>query len=561
MAVALERRRSDLEALAQESWDLVVVGGGIVGAGILLDAASRGLRAALVEQADIASGTSSRSSRLIHGGLRYLEQLRFGLVHEALDERSRLLRLAPHLVSLERFLVPIYGWPVLHRTFYGAGLALYDLLGSARQGARSAHLGVRDTLELAPPLRRAGLRGGIVYRDGVEDDARYTLAVVRTALAGGALAVTRARATSVLEEGGGVRGVRVRDELSGAELHVRTQRLVDATGVWGARPGGPFGGGSVRVQPSRGSHLLVPRARIPLQTGMTIRVPGRVVFLVPWPHVWIVGTTDEPDPTFSDPPTATAAEVDVLLEAVNRTLDVGLTRGDVVGTYAGLRPLVGDPGRTSTVKVSREHRVHVEPSGLVRIAGGKYTTYRVMARDAVDAALGPAARRRPSATAELPLVGAAEPADLERIASRLARETGLATDTTRSLARRHGTEAEAVAALGRRTGTLRPLGPSLDELEAEVVWAAQCELALSLEDVLARRMRLAERLRDRGEAIAPRAAELFGGELGWEATRTATEVESYLAAAHRQHDVPGPQPARQERSDTSSPSPIGTNGL
>ena len=536
----LERRRRDLESLARERWDLVVVGGGIVGAGVLLDAASRGLRAALVEQADIAAGTSSRSSRLIHGGLRYLEQLRFGLVREALAERSRLLRLAPHLVHLERFLVPLYGWPVLQRAFYGAGLALYDLLGSARHGARSSHLGVQETVELAPPLHRAGLRGGIVYHDGVEDDARYTLAVVRTALARGALAVTRARATGILEDRGRTRGVRVRDQLSGADLEVRTDRVVDATGVWAARADAPFRARSARIQPSRGSHLLVPRPRIPLQTGITIPTRGRVVFLVPWPHVWIVGTTDEPDPG-TDPPAATGREVDALLEAVNRTLDVALTRADTVGAYSGLRPLVGDAQRGSTVKVSREHRVDVEPSGLVRIAGGKYTTYRIMARDAVDAALGPDARRRPSATAELPIVGAADPEALELLATRLANETGLPGELTRSLVARHGTEATEVAALGRQTGTLRTLAPGIDELEAEVVWAARCELALSLEDVLARRMRLAERLTDRGEAVAPRTAQLLGAELGWDATGTAEEIERYLSAAHRQFDVPGPQ--------------------
>ena len=212
---------------------MLIVGGGIVGAGALLDATSRGLRAALIEQDDIASGTSSRSSRLIHGGLRYLEDLRFGLVREALAERGRLLRLAPHLVRLEPFLFPVYGWPLVHRAFYGAGLVLYDLLGAARDGGRAHHLGAGAVARLAPPIRRTGLRGGITYHDGVEDDARLALAVLRTALARGAVAVTRAKAEEpIVDRSGRVTGVRVRDVDSGGELEVRAGAVIDATGVW-----------------------------------------------------------------------------------------------------------------------------------------------------------------------------------------------------------------------------------------------------------------------------------------------------------------------------------------
>jgi len=248
-----------LETLGREEWDLVVVGGGIVGAGVLLDATSRGLRAVLVEQEDIASGTSSKSSRLIHGGLRYLEQFHFGLVREALSERSRLMRLAPHLVRPEKFLFPVYGLPAIHRLFYGSGMILYDLLGSARDVGRSRHLAAGATLELAPDLRRDGLRGGILYHDAVDDDARYTVAVVRTALSRGALALTRVQAISVQEEGGSLAGLRVRDALSGDELPVRTRRIVDATGVWAARAhrgGGRRGAG----RRAWGGPSAVPRA-------------------------------------------------------------------------------------------------------------------------------------------------------------------------------------------------------------------------------------------------------------------------------------------------------------
>ncbi|HYM84305.1 MAG TPA: FAD-dependent oxidoreductase, partial [Candidatus Dormibacteraeota bacterium] len=271
---SLAGRRGDLESLARETLDLVVVGGGITGAGILLDAASRGLRAALVEQDDIASGTSSRSSRLIHGGLRYLEQLRFGLVREALAERARLVELAPHLVHLEPFVFPIYGLPVVHRVFYGTGLTMYDVLGAARQGGRHRHLMRDATLELAPVLRRPGLRGSIVYHDGVEDDARFALAVARTAVSLGAIAVTRARATGAIVEAGRAIGVRVEDRVGGASLEVRARHVIDATGVWEAAADEPLGP-AMRIVPSRGAHLIVRRDRIPVRHGMSLRIPGR----------------------------------------------------------------------------------------------------------------------------------------------------------------------------------------------------------------------------------------------------------------------------------------------
>ncbi len=348
-------------------WDLVVIGGGIVGSGVLLDAISRGLKAALIEQDDLAVGTSSRSSRLIHGGLRYLEDLRIGLVREALSERSRLLRLAPHLVHLERFLFPVYGYPLVSRAFMGAGLTLYDLLGAARDGGRAQHLGVEGVAALVPPIRRAGLRGGVTYSDGVEDDARFSIAVARTALERGATALTRARVTGLASAPDGhVSGVRVHDLLSGEEIDVRARQVVDASGVWLGHPEARLGGSTMKLVPSRGTHLLFDRERLPLRTGMTLRVPGRVLFLIPYPGVWLVGTTDEADEGEPDRPVPTAAEVDQILDNVNHVLDVDLRREDAVGAYAGLRPLVGVPGG-DTARVSREHTIHREDSGLVRV--------------------------------------------------------------------------------------------------------------------------------------------------------------------------------------------------
>jgi glycerol-3-phosphate dehydrogenase len=535
---APDPRRDVLSRLASETFDLVVVGGGIVGAGVLLDAASRGLSAALVEQDDIAAGTSSRSSRLIHGGLRYLEQYRFQLVREALAERARLLRLAPHLVRLEPQLFPLYGLPIVHRSYYGAGMMLYDLLGARRDGGWAGHLGTEQVLDWAPPLRRKGLRGGIVYHDGVEDDARLALAVARTALGRGAVVATRLRATGLLDRGGALDGIEVEDAESGARFGVRATRVVDATGVWMATDEHPFGRGP-GVVPSRGSHLVVRRSRIPVTGGMTLRVPGRVVFLVPWHDHWLVGTTDAPYVGLPARPRADAREVDELLATVNRALDVNLSRDDVMGTYAGLRPLVAAKGSVGvTSRMSREHHIERHPGGLVRVSGGKYTTYRVMARQAVDAALGKAmARDRPSMTANLPIHGALSTTELKRLGDRLGSED-LDARAARALVARHGSEAEAVVELGRSMRLLGRLAGDGDHLEVEVVHAVRSELARSLDDVLARRMRLAVQLRDRGASLAPRVAELVGAELGWDADRQAREVAAYLDAAEREYGVP-----------------------
>jgi glycerol-3-phosphate dehydrogenase len=535
----LLQRATVLSRLADEAWDLVVIGGGIVGSGVLLDATSRGLKAALIEQDDLAVGTSSRSSRLIHGSLRYLEDLRLGLVREALEERSRLLRLAPHLVHLERFLFPVFGYPLLSRAFMGAGLTLYDLLGAARDGGRAHHLGSEAVAALVPPIRRAGLRGGVTYSDGVEDDARYSIAVARTAVSRGATVVTRARATSLLTaQDGRVTGVRVHDLLGDAGLDVRAGNVIDATGVWLGQPGARLGGSSMKLVPSRGTHLLFERARLPLQTGMTLKIPGRVLFLIPSGSTWIVGTTDEADDGAPERPVPTAREVDQILDNVNHVLDVDLRREDAVGAYAGLRPLVGVPGG-DTARVSREHTIHREDDGLVRVSGGKYTTYRLMARDAVDVALeAKGAETPPSRTADLELLGAAPREELDALVTLLATHSGIGGECARSLVARHGTQARDVVRLGEEHDLLRPLAPDTLELEAEVAWAVTQEMALSLDDVLSRRMRLAMARRDRAAAIAPRAAEIMAGLLDWDAPRQTGEVEAFLATAHREYDVP-----------------------
>ncbi|MEW5990634.1 MAG: glycerol-3-phosphate dehydrogenase/oxidase [Chloroflexota bacterium] len=540
---AVAARRRALEALASERFDVLVVGGGIVGCGAALDAASRGLRTALIEQTDIGAGTSSRSSRLIHGGLRYLEQLHFGLVAEALDERARLLRLASHLVRLEPFLFPIYGLPLVHQGFYGAGIFLYDLLGSRHGGGFARHMRAEAAREFAPQLRSQGLQAGILYHDGVEDDARYTLAVARTAIqtGPGTVIATRVQGQATLTEAGRAIGVRARDLVSGDALDIRAERVVDATGAWAAHAGDNGSGvaaAAARIVPSRGAHLVIRRERLQAAGGMTLRIPGRVVFVIPWPDRWIIGTTDHADTRPPERPTALDEDVDELLEVVNHRLDIDLSRADILATYAGLRPLVGDVGG-STVKASREHKVTTDDAGVVRIGGGKYTTYRIMARDTIDAALGrDEARRRPSATAELPLVGAATREALGALATSIARQTGLSDQVSRRLVDRHGSRALEVIALGRELDLLQPLAPDIDHLEAEVAWAARDELAGSLDDVLARRMRLAQERTDHGGAVAPRVAAILGAELGWDPAVQAAEIARYVTGAAVEYAVP-----------------------
>lgn len=540
-SIAADARRRAFAALSDASLDVLVIGGGIVGCGALLDATSRGLRAALVERDDLAVGTSSRSSRLIHGGLRYLEQYRFGLVREALAERARILKIAPHLVRMESFLFPLFGTPVLTRGFYQAGMTLYDVLGARRGGGWHRHRSVGATLGHAPALRRRGLRGGLVFHDAVHDDARFVLSVARTAELAGGVVATRTRVESLFEENGRVAGARIRDGLGGGTAVVRARVIVDATGAWAADPASPLAGGSTRILPSQGSHLVVRRERIPSDIGLTIRVPGKVVFLVPWPRHWLIGTTDAPYEGPIDRPHASPGEVAELLGAVNRAMDVDLQPDDLVGTYSGLRPLIA-PSEGTTVSASREHRVVAEDNGLIRVSGGKFTTYRIMARDAIDAAvraLGEEPRSRPSATADLRLLGAADPPELDGIAAAIATEHGLARPIADRLVRRHGRHAAEVAALGAKENKLATLGPGVDHLEVEVAWAARHEHALSLDDVLARRMRLAQELPDRGAAIAVRVANLLGEELGWDSHRRVSAVAEFVGGARREYGVPG----------------------
>ncbi|MET0772183.1 MAG: glycerol-3-phosphate dehydrogenase/oxidase [Candidatus Limnocylindrales bacterium] len=522
-----EGRARAIEALRGERFDVLIVGGGITGTGALLDAVSRGLRAALIEQDDLAVGTSSRSSKLIHGGLRYLEQFRFGLVREALAERRTLMRIAPHLVHLEPFTVPLHGSP-LQVPYLGAGLVLYGLLGAGFP----RYLTPGGAKRAIPALRAQRLRGAFVYRDGVEDDARLVVAVARTAIERGGVLATRVRATGLTTSADGrSTGVEAMDLVSGEGLRIAADSVIDATGATGG-PGGPFAhhAGEVRVMPSVGIHIVLDRARIPASGGLTMRIPGRVLFLIPWGRRWIVGTTDHPWDGPVDRPTAPADQVDEVLANLNETIDPPVGRADVIATFAGIRPLAASD--ESTVKASREHVVESPIPGLLTVRGGKYTTYRRIARDVVDAALGPKRGRSPSATADLVLAGGAPspaPPDVAR---------DLDPALLAALAGRYGSETSRVLELGAERGLLGRLHPDADHIEAEAVWAVEQELAWSLDDILARRLRLAIETSDHGASVAERVAAIVGPALGWDDARRAAEVAAYTASAAREYGVP-----------------------
>ncbi|MGY2067513.1 glycerol-3-phosphate dehydrogenase/oxidase [Blastococcus sp. SYSU DS0619] len=538
-----ERRHADRARLAEGVVDVLVIGGGVTGAGAALDAASRGLSVGLLEARDFAAGTSSRSSKLIHGGLRYLEQLAFPLVREALKERARLVgTIAPHLVRPLPFLLPLTA-PVWQRAYYGAGVALYDVLGAAfardRVIPRHRHLSRRATLAAFPALRRDAVRGAIRYWDAQVDDARHTLAVVRTAAGYGAHVLSSARVVGLLRDGDAadapVVGVRVADLTDGSSFAVRARSVIAATGVWSDDVGEMLGASapSLKVRASKGVHLVVPRAAIDGADldpdGLILRTPTSVLFVIPWREHWIVGTTDTPWRLDRDHPAASSADIGYLLDQVNRVLARPLTADDVVGVYAGLRPLLaGESDDTS--RLSREHAVVMPVPGLVLVAGGKYTTYRVMAADAVDAAVEglPGAPR--SRTAELPLVGARGWAGVRDRAAELAAGYGVPEDAVARLLERHGDQVTAVLDLVRGDPALgRPLTGAPGHLAAEVVHAVTAEGALHLDDVLTRRTRISIETPHRGVESAPEVAALMAAALDWDEERTAREITHYAA--------------------------------
>ncbi len=547
-----EERASALAALARDEVQVLVVGGGVVGSGVALDAATRGLSTGLLEARDFGSGTSSRSSKLIHGGLRYLEQLDIGLVREALTERALLLqRIAPHLIKPVSFLFPFthHGW---ERAYIGAGVSMYDLLGISRGQVRGLPVHKQLTrghaLRLAPALRKSALTGALLYWDAQVDDARYVIDLVRTAASYGALVASRTQVTGFLREGERVTGVRAVDLETGTELQIRAQQVVNATGVWTDEIQAMVGGrGSINVRASKGVHLVVPRDRIQSHTGIILRTPLSVLFVIPWGRHWIIGTTDTDWALSKAHPAASRADIDYVLGQVNRVLAVQLTHDDVEGVYAGLRPLLAGES-DSTSKLSREHTVAHPVPGLVMIAGGKYTTYRLMARDAVDAvAHGLDGKIPPSCTDQVPLAGADGFQALWNARSSLARSSGLHVARIEHLLRRYGTLiGEVLKLVAADPGLGKPLAAADDYLRVEVVYAVTHEGARHLNDVLARRTHISIETWDRGVQAAEEVAELMTGPMKWRPRQVAREVENYRA------EVAAERKSQEADSDTDA---------
>jgi glycerol-3-phosphate dehydrogenase len=530
-----QSRQRAIDAMSNgEELDLLVIGAGVVGSGTALDAVTRGLSTGLIEQRDFASGTSSRSSKLIHGGLRYLEMLDFTLVKEALHERGLLLTtLAPHLVRPVPFLYPL-SHHVWERAYVGSGIALYDAMAMASsRGAglpRHRHLTRRQALRLMPSLKSSALTGAVQYYDAQVDDARHTMELARTASHYGAHVANRVAATGFLRQGERVTGVRAIDKVTDREFEVNARQIVNATGVWTDDTQAMVGErGQFHVRASKGIHLVVPRDRIHSSTGLILRTEKSVLFVIPWGRHWIIGTTDTDWALDKAHPAATRTDIDYLLDHVNRVLATPLTHEDVEGVYAGLRPLLAGESEL-TSRLSREHVVAHSAPGLVVVAGGKYTTYRVMAKDAVDEAAQAISRRVPPSTTDtVPLVGAVGYPAIWNQRHILAERAGLHVARVEHLLRRYGAMTQQVLDLiAERPELGEPLEGAQDHLKAEVVYAASHEGAMHLTDVLTRRTRISIEAWDRGVSAAAPAAALVAPVLGWDQGKQRDEVAIYL---------------------------------
>lgn len=543
VALSPQARTEAIDAMADgRELDVLVIGGGVVGTGSALDAATRGLTTGLLEARDFASGTSSRSSKLVHGGLRYLEMLDFRLVHEALQERGLLLqRLAPHLVKPVPFLYPLqHRW--WERFYAGAGVALYDGMAvSSGLGAGlpiHRHLTRRGAMRLAPSLKKSALVGALQYYDAQVDDARHTMELARTAASYGAHVANRVKVTGFLRQGERVTGVQAKDLETGREFEVRAKQVVNATGVWTDDTQAMVGErGQYHVRASKGIHLVVPKDRIQSSTGMILRTEKSVLFIIPWGRHWLIGTTDTDWNLDKAHPAATSKDIEYLLDHVNAVLTTPLTREDVEGVYAGLRPLLAGESE-STSKLSREHVVAHAAPGLVVVAGGKYTTYRVMAKDAIDAVANALDGRVPKCTTKnIPLVGADGYHALWNQRHLIAQRSGLHVARIEHLLNRYGALIDEVLELVEEDPSLgEQLPGTQDYLKAEIVYGAKAEGARHLDDILARRTRISIEAWDRGVGAAEAAARLVAPVLGWNEATIEREVSFYLRRVQSERD-------------------------
>jgi glycerol-3-phosphate dehydrogenase len=533
-----DQRDSAISQLGTEQFDILVIGGGVNGVGAALDAASRGLKVALIEAQDIASGTSSRSSKLIHGGLRYLEQYDFKLVREALHERELMVStLCPHLVKPVGFLFPLTE-KFKERTYVGAGLALYDALrGFQRALPWHKHLSQKQINDIAPSLRHDIVTGAIKYFDAQVDDARHTMAVARTAARHGAIIATQVSAESLIREGKRVVGVNALDLASGKKIAIKAAATIMCAGVWSDQlherfeltPG-------YHVTMSKGAHIVVPGSAIKSDAGIILKTPVSVLFIIPWGDKWIVGTTDTPYEGDRAEPFATREDVQYILDQANRVLEPKLQADEIIGVYAGLRPLVANNKSATTTKLSREHTVDRPAAGFVSIAGGKYTTYRVMGKDVVDRAVIELRKiTQESVTEKLPLVGADGYFALEQQKERIAQESGLDVETVTHLLNRHGSLISEILELIEEQPKLAgKLDADLPYIKAEIVYAVSYEGARSVDDVISRRTRLSFEAVNHGVHLADEVASLISPVLGWSAKERKESVAQYVELVERE---------------------------
>lgn len=529
MAFGREQALAHLRAGAP--FDLLVVGGGATGCGVALDAASRGLRVALVEKQDFAEGTSGRSTKLVHGGVRYLEAAvrhldpaQYHLVREGLHERGILLRNAPHLARRLPLVTPLYRW--LEVPYVWFGLKLYDLLAGRLSIGHSRLLGRRDALRRFPLLRAEGLKAGVLYYDGQFNDARMALTLGLTAHEQGAVVANRVEVVALLKQGGRLVGALLEDGLTGERWPVHARGIINATGPFADR---------LRIMdrpsaepmlvPSEGIHIVLDARHAPPDTGLLIpeTEDGRVLFVLPWEGHALIGTTDTPA-VVEEHPRARDEEIDYLLRHVGRYFNLQVTREDIKSVWCGLRPLVREPGAADTAQLARTHVIEVSPSGLLTIAGGKWTTYRRMALDTVDRAVSAfgLSPTRACCTEHLPLVGGGTPP--EQVEARLRREFGLDDAVAGHLCHAYGDRAPEVASLAAQ-GLDRRLDAAHPYLEAEVVHAVRAEMAVHAIDILARRLPLALLDLEAARQATPRVIELMAAERGWDADRCRREAD------------------------------------
>jgi len=524
-----DQRSADIDALATDEFDLLVIGGGVVGCGIALDGAARGLKVALVESNDFASGTSSRSSKLIHGGLRYLEQFDLKLVREALHEREMMItEQAPHLVQPLSFLYPLHN-KYFDRLYVGAGLMLYDLLrGRMRAVPWHRHITFGELRTEARSLDPELISGGLVYYDAQVDDARHTVTIARTAREYGALMVPGARVREIVKSGDRVTGAVV--EVDGESLEVRSKVVIAAAGVWneelyeqcGIKPG-------YQIKMSKGVHIILPKDAIDSKTGIIIKTSLSVLFIIPWGNEWLLGTTDTAYTGDRENPLADSADVDYIINEANKVLIPKIRRDQILSVYAGLRPLVSPAKDSSTTKISREHTVDHPVKGFVSIAGGKYTTYRVMAVDAVDAAVKDIKGKVPkSPTKKIPLLGAVGYRMLRGDIPALADKYSLSTACIERLLNRYGSLInDLFEMINENPDLATEILPGTGYIKAEAIYAVTHEGARSLVDVMNRRLRFAMEDSHQGLGVSQEIADLIAPTLKWKAADKKREISAY----------------------------------